>query len=281
MTAHSLKSPGVLEKKARHMAKPSLFVRIYRSEWFSYVPSILGILLLWELASDVFKVPTYLIPHPISVAQALVTYWGTLITATWATLREILGGFVIAVAIAIPIALLTIFSRIFERFVNPLIVISQAIPKVAIAPLFLVWFGFGEFPKMLIAALIAFFPMLIAATVGLKGIDPEMLSMARSMGATPARTFWKVRLPIALPNFFGGFKLAITFSVIGAVIGEFVGGDHGIGYVIQLASGSQRLDLLFAGLIVLSALGLILFYIVEAIERKVCSWHHSQLAATS
>jgi NitT/TauT family transport system permease protein len=123
--------------------------------------------------------------------------------------------------------------------------------------------------------------MLIAATVGLKGIDPEMLSMARSMGATSARTFWKVRLPIALPNFFGGFKLAITFSVIGAVIGEFVGGDHGIGYVIQLASGSQRLDLLFAGLIVLSALGLILFYIVEAIERKVCSWHHSQLAATS
>lgn len=254
---------------------------IFGSEWFSYVPSLLGILLFWQLCTSVFKVPHYLIPPPVEVGQALVENWKVLADATWATLREILGGFVLAVFVALPIALMTIYSRTFERFVNPLVVISQAVPKVAIAPLFLVWFGFGEFPKMLISALVAFFPMLIASTVGLKGIDPEMLSMARSMGGTPARTFFKIRLPIALPSFFGGFKLGITFSVIGAVIGEFVGGDHGIGYVIQLASGSQRLDLLFAGLLILSSLSLILFYLVEFIERRCCAWHHSQLTITS
>ena len=261
------------------MARPSIFARIYRSDGFSYIPSIVALLLAWQFASEVLKVPTYLIPKPMEVLAAFGQHWQMLLKETMGTLREILGGFAIAVLTAIPLALLIVFSRNFERFANPFIVISQAVPKVAVAPLFLVWFGFGEFPKMLIAALIAFFPMLIAATVGLKGIDPEMLSLARSMGATPLRTFLKVRLPCALPNFFGGFKLAITFSVIGAVIAEFVGGDHDIGYLIQLASGSQRLDLLFAGLIVLSALGLLLFFLVEVAERKFCAWHHSQVAS--
>jgi NitT/TauT family transport system permease protein len=242
---------------------------------------IVTFLLAWQIFVVAYGVPAYLLPAPAAIAHAFVGQLPILLSNGWVTVYEMLAGYALAVGIAIPLAIAITSSKRFNEFVMPTMLFFQIVPKVAIAPLFLVWFGFGEFPKMLIAALIAFFPMLIAATVGLKGIDPEMLSMARSMGATPARTFWKVRLPIALPNFFGGFKLAITFSVIGAVIGEFVGGDHGIGYVIQLASGSQRLDLLFAGLIVLSALGLILFYIVEAIERKVCSWHHSQLAATS
>jgi NitT/TauT family transport system permease protein len=257
--------------------KASLGSRIYESSWFSYVPSLLVLLVVWQFATEVFGVPRYLIPKPAEVLKALATYWPELLKETVATLREVMGGFALAVATAIPLALIMVYSRVFERFVNPLIVISQAVPKVAIAPLFLVWFGFGEFPKMLIAALIAFFPLLINAVVGLKGIDPEMLSMARSMGASATRTFWKVRLPCALPNFFGGFKLAITFSVIGAVIGEFVGGDHGIGYLIQMASGTQRLDLLFAGLIVLSLLGLALYFLVEVLERRFCSWHQSQL----
>jgi NitT/TauT family transport system permease protein len=285
MAAHLDESHGVAAPlgivPAQGPPKPSMIRQVYESNWFSYVPAIVGIFVVWQLATDVFKVPGYLIPRPVDVMAAFAKHWPILLKETLATLREILGGFVIAVVTAVPLALIIVYSRLFERFVNPLIIISQAIPKVAIAPLFLVWFGFGEFPKMLIAALIAFFPMLIACTVGLKGIDPEMLSLARSMGATPSRTFWKMRLPIALPNFFGGFKLAITFSVIGAVIGEFVGGDHGIGYLIQLASGSQQLDLLFAGLIVLSALGLVLFFAVEVIERKVCAWHPSQLTATA
>jgi NitT/TauT family transport system permease protein len=253
---------------------------VYESSWFAMCVTLVGILLAWYLATEILKIPAYLLPKPTAVATAFTTNWYMLLQETWATFREVIGGFVISVAVAIPLALLIVYSQAAERFINPLIIVSQAIPKVAIAPLFLVWFGFGEFPKMLIAALIAFFPMLISATVGLKSIDPEMLNLARAMGASATKTFWKVRLPIALPNFFAGFKLAITFSVIGAVVGEFVGGDHGIGYLIQLASGSQRTDLLFAGLILLSAMGLVLFYVVEAFERKFVFWHHSQINVT-
>lgn len=280
MRAESIKS-GYQQPGQPTPASRSILERMLGSNWFSYVPSIIAILLLWQFSTSVLEVPHFLIPPPMEVAQAMVANYAILAVATLATLREIFGGFIFAMVLSLPIALLTIYSRIFERFVNPLVVISQAVPKVAIAPLFLVWFGFGEFPKMLIAALVAFFPMLVAFTVGLKGIDPEMLSMARSMGATPLRTFMKMRLPIALPSFFGGFKLGVTFSVIGAVIGEFVGGDHGIGYVIQLASGSQRLDLLFAGLLILSSLSLIMYYAVEFLERRFCSWHHSQITATN
>ncbi len=251
-------------------ARVPLLLRVYQANWFSYVPSLVGLLLFWEFATEFLKVPAYLVPKPADVALAFGQNWQTLLTETVATLREILGGFAIALATAIPLALLIVYSRTFERFANPPIIISQAVPKVAIAPLFLVWFGFGEFSKMLIAGLIAFFPMLISAVVGLKSIDPEMLGLAKTMGSSALRTFWKVRLPCALPEFFGGFKLAITFSVIGAVIGEFVGGDHGIGYLIQMASGSQRLDLLFAGLTILSALGLGLYMLVEALERRFC-----------
>jgi NitT/TauT family transport system permease protein len=254
--------------------------KVYESSWFAMSVTLIGILLVWYLATEISKVPAYLLPKPVAVAIAFTSNWHMLLQETWATFREVIGGFAISIAVAIPLALLVVYSQAAERFINPLLIVSQAVPKIAIAPLFLVWFGFGEFPKMLIAALIAFFPMLISATVGLKSIDPEMLNLARAMGASATKTFWKVRLPIALPNFFAGFKLAITFSVIGAVVGEFVGGDHGVGYLIQLASGSQRTDLLFAGLILLSAMGLALFYVVEAFERKFVFWHHSQINAT-
>jgi NitT/TauT family transport system permease protein len=272
--------------KARHAKGRAMSARIglkaiYDSGWFTMVPATVGVIALWYFTTNVLKVPSYLIPGPASVITSFRENWSSLAQESIATLREIIGGFVISVATAVPLALLVIYSPTFERFMNPLIVVSQAVPKVAVAPLFLVWFGFGEFPKMLIAALIAFFPMLISVTVGLKGLDPDMLDLARSMGAPGYRVFWKVRLPCALPNVFAGFKLAITFSVIGAVVGEFVGGDHGIGYLIQLASGAQRSDLLFAGLIVLSVMGLALFYLVEAFERKFVFWHHSQITPSA
>jgi len=267
--------------EARPIARRrSLLRMIYDSNGFSFVPSMVGLLLLWEFSIRILHVPTYILPPPVDVAAALAAHWRMLLVETFATFREIMGGFAVATFTAIPLALLIVYSPTFERFFNPLIIVSQAVPKVAIAPLFLVWFGFGEVSKMLIASLIAFFPLLVSATVGLKGIDPEMLNLARSMGASPIRTFWKVRLPCALPNFFGGFKLAITFSVIGAVIGEFVGGDHGIGYLILLASGSQRLDLLFAGLVILSAVGLGLFYCVEFLERRFVSYRSTMSVVT-
>ena len=160
--------------------------------------------------------------------------------------------------------------------VSPLIVISQAVPKIALAPLLLVWFGFGEMPKVIMAALIAFFPILISALTGFKLLEPEVMSLARSMGASQWKSFWKIRLPSALPNIFSGLKLAITFSVVGAVIGEFLAGDKGLAYLIQSASGAQRMDMLFADVIIISVLSLLLYYIVQATERRLTFWHQSQ-----
>jgi NitT/TauT family transport system permease protein len=155
----------------------------------------------------------------------------------------------------------------------PLIVSSQAMPKVAVAPLLLVWFGFGLLPKVLIAFLIAFFPVVISTAVGLASIEPEKIQLARSMGFGPSATFFKIRLPNALPSVFGGLKISITLAVVGAVVGEFVGGDAGLGYLLTVANGSMDTPLLFAGLVALTVLGVVLYLIVELAERLVVPRH--------
>lgn len=252
-------------------------MRALAGNWLPSLIVFLGIGLAWQLATTVLGVPKYLIPSPESVWAVLSKHPQMFAANTLVTLRELLGGFALAVLLAVPLALFISYSRIFERFVNPVIVISQALPKVAIAPLLLVWFGFGEFPKILMAALIAFFPMLISATTGFKGIEPDVMSLARSTGASGLRIFWKIRLPSALPAMFGGLKLAITFAVIGAILGEFLSGDSGLGYLIQSASGAQRTDMLFAALIIISLVSVALFYAVEFVERKLIFWHQSQI----
>ena len=164
---------------------------------------------------------------------------------------------------------------VVEKLTYPLLVATQAVPKVAVAPLFLVWFGFGEAPKIATAALIAIFPVIVDTAVGLRAIDPDMVRLAKSMRAGPLKTFWKVRLPIALPNIFAGLKMAMTFSVIGAVVGEFVAGTTGLGYLIQAATGTMQTTVAFASIVLLSIIGIVLFVIVEVFERIFVSWHHS------
>lgn len=256
-------------------------MRLWQSTWLPSLVMICAICVAWELSTSVFAVPKYLIPTPASVWEVLAKHPGVFLSNTIVTLRELLEGFVLSVALAVPLALFISYSRVFESFINPLIIISQALPKVAIAPLLLVWFGFGEFPKVLMAALIAFFPMLISAITGFKGIEPDVLALARSTGASELRVFWKIRLPSAMPAMFGGLKLAITFAVIGAIIGEFLSGDSGLGYLIQSASGAQRTDMLFAALIIISAISVALFYLVEFAERRFIFWHQSQIGVVS
>jgi len=206
----------------------------------------------------------------------MTEHTGLIAGHTFVTLRELIGGFGLAVLTAVPLALAMSYSRTFESLISPFIVITQAIPKVALAPLLLVWFGFGMFPKVLMAAVIAFFPMLISTVTGFKAIEPDVLALSRSMGASPFKVFWMIRLPSALPSIFGGLKLAITFATIGAIIGEFIAGDGGLGYLIQSASGSQRMDVMFVGIIVISVLTVALYYTVEAAERHFIFWHQSQ-----
>jgi len=163
----------------------------------------------------------------------------------------------------------------FSRSILPLLVSSQAMPKVAVAPLFLVWFGFGLLPKVLIAFLIAFFPIVINTAVGLAAIEPEKIYLARSMGFGATATFFKIRLPNALPAIFGGLKISITLAVVGAVVGEFVGGDAGLGYLLMVANGSMDTQLLFAGIVALTVLGVVFFLLIELAERLAIPRHIS------
>src|SRR5215470_5989535 len=231
---------------------------------------------VWELIVRLFAMPQYLLPGPVPVFVALAGNLGPILIQTLWTTATVLAGFFIAAAFAIPLAMMIVISPLLERLVYPPMVATQSIPKIALAPLFIVWFGFGVAPKVAVAFLIAFFPIVIDTIVGLRSIDPAMLQLARSMGAPPHRIFLKMRLPHALPAIFGGLKVASSLAVVGALTGEFVGSDKGLGYMLVQASGNLNTALLFATLVVLSALAMSFFYLIEALERILIPWHASQ-----
>src|SRR6516165_11822185 len=232
----------------------------------------------WELTVRLFALPEYLLPGPEPVLVALAQNIRTLAVQSLWTAGTVLAGFLVAAAVAIPLAMLIVISPVLERLLYPPMVATQSIPKIALAPLFIVWFGFGVAPKVAVAFLIAFFPIVIDTIVGLRSIDPAMLQLARSMGAPPHRTFIKMRLPHALPAIFGGLKVASSLAVVGALTGEFVGSDKGLGYMLVQASGNLNTSLLFATLVVLSTLAMAFFYLIEVLERIAIPWHASQRA---
>jgi NitT/TauT family transport system permease protein len=232
-----------------------------------------AVLLLWEGMTRLFDIPRFLLPPPSVVLASLIDHAPLLLANSWITTLEILLGFALSVIVGIPLALAIFLWPPFARSVFPLLVSSQAMPKVAIAPLLLVWFGFGLLPKVLIAFLVAFFPVVINTSVGLASIEREKIYLARSMGLSGTATFFKIRLPNALPAVFGGLKISITLAVVGAVVGEFVGGDAGLGYLLMVANGSIDTALLFADLVVLTVLGVTLFMLVEFAERLAIPRH--------
>jgi NitT/TauT family transport system permease protein len=231
--------------------------------------TFVGLLAAWQIAVVALEIPRFLLPGPIEIVEEMVEQADLLWTHGLVTLGEVVAGFGLSVAIGIPLAVLISYSRVFERTIYPLLVSSQTIPKVAIAPLFIVWFGFGITPKILITFLIAFFPIVIDTVVGLRSTPQEMFYLVRSMGASAWQTFWKIRFPNALPSIFGGLKVAITLAVVGAIVGEFVGADQGLGYLIQIANGNLDTRLLMASIVVLALVGIGLFLVIEWIERLV------------
>ena len=236
---------------------------------------VIAALVLWEAATRVIAIPAYILPPPSRIAAVMHEKMPLLLRHGWVSTTEIVLGFLLSVAVGIPLALATFLWPAFARSVYPLLVSSQAVPKMAVAPLFIVWFGFGLMPKVFIAFLIAFFPIVINTVVGLAAIEPEKIHLARSMGLSGAATFFKIRLPNALPSIFGGLKIAITLAVVGAVVGEFVGGDAGLGYLLMAANGSMDTPLLFAGLAGLTLIGIVLFMLIEIAERFAIPWHTS------
>ena len=231
------------------------------------------LLAAWEAATRAFAIPPYLLPAPSEIIRSMDTNSGVLLQQSAETTIEILLGFALSVVVGVPLALAIFLWKPFARAVYPLLVSSQAVPKVAVAPLFLVWFGFGLVPKVLIAFLIAFFPIVINTAMGLASLEREKIYLAQSMGLGAISTFFKIQLPNAMPSIFAGLKISITFAVVGAVVGEFVGGQGGVGYLLLIANGNMDTALLFGGIVALTILGVVLFALIGVLERLMLPWH--------
>ena len=234
---------------------------------------VLAFLLVWEIAVPLLKMPAYLLPPPTEIIRVFVNEFPRIAFHGWVTAYEMLLGYALAVGIGIPLAIAITSSERFDRFVMPQMLFFQVVPKVAIAPLFLVWFGVGALPKVLVAFLISFFPIVIDAAVGLRSMSTEMRDLARSMGASRWQVFAQFRLPTSLPYLFSGLKVAATLAVAGAVVGEFVGADKGLGYLLLVTNSNLETALMFAALFALTFIGLIFFYAVEFLETLLIPWH--------
>ena len=234
--------------------------------------TLAGVLLAWEAATRAFRIPRFIMPAPSAIFSEGWEWRYRFIGHTWVTLYETLGGFALSMLVGVPLAVLIVYSPTLKSALYPLIVLAQSVPKIAIAPVLLLVLGHGEIPKVIVAFLVAFFPVVVDTATGLAATPPELLDLSRSYRASAFKTFLKVRLPMAMPFVFAGAKVAITLSVIGAVVGEFVGSDQGLGYLILSATSYWKTELAFSAMILLSVMAIVLFGAVSLVERLVCPW---------
>ncbi len=231
-----------------------------------------GLFVIWELGSRFFGLPEYILPSPTDIVLALVKFFPYLLENLQVTLVETLVGFAWGVIGGVILAIGIGYSDFLRKGLFPMLMAFQAVPKVAIAPVLTVWFGMGLMPKFVMAFFLSFFPVVVNALAGLMDVPTNMVELVRVMRASPAQLFWKIRMPHSLPYIFDGAKIALPLAIIGAIIGEFVGSEHGLGNVILITSSQLNMALLFATLVVLTVFSLILFGILIWIERKVVWW---------
>ena len=236
------------------------------------------LVVLWQTVVIVFKIPTYLVPLPTAVGQSLLTNWNMLLQNMYVTVQEILIGFVVGVAIGFALALLVVSSRLIGRMLSPLITVAQVIPKVALAPIFLIWFGYGMLSKIVITVVICFFPVVLNSIKGFTTVDQDLLDLLKSLAASKSQVFIKAQLPNSLPYFMAALKISMTFAIIGAVVGEWIGASHGIGYVMLVASSDFQNPLLYAAIIVISVVGIILVGVVDIAESLLMKWKSSEVS---
>jgi NitT/TauT family transport system permease protein len=227
------------------------------------------ILVAWQIYVTSFGVSRIVLPGPLDILDASIRNWSLLWRESWPTFLESVLGFALALLVGIPVAVCVAISRALNLTLYPILIATQSVPKVAIAPIILVWFGLGLQSKMVIAFLVAFFPIVIDTAAGMRATPPGLIELARSLRASRLQTFAKVQFPAALPFIFAGAKVAVTLAVIGAVIGEFVGSLNGLGNLLLSANAQLDSPLAWAALIWLSVLGILLFAAVVAIERIV------------
>ena len=262
---------------------PSPFRVASRSSVFRNVlppgVALVLIVVVWELWTRIADVPVYIVPGPLLVITGLLEDYDFFARHGAITLLEAAAGFLLGSAVAFTAATLMVHWRIVERTLYPLAVLVKVTPIVAVAPLFVIWFGFGSFPKVLIAALITFFPVLVNGLIGLRSVNPGSLDFFRSVNASRREIFVKLRVPSSLPYLFAAFRIAIPLSVIGAVVGEWFTGDRGLGSVIIVAHNNLDMPTLFAAVLVLALMGIGLTILTSYVERRVLFWHESFIAS--
>jgi putative hydroxymethylpyrimidine transport system permease protein len=230
----------------------------------------------WEAAARLGWVEDYLLPAPSEVARALVEDRDVLFPDAWVTAQEVLLGFVLALAAGLAVAVSLHLSPMLRRALYPIVVASQAVPVIVIAPILVIWFGFGMGPKLMVIALICFFPIVVNTLDGLRAVDRDQVRMLRTLGAGRWDLFRRLELPSALPYLFSGAKVAVAVAVIGAVFGELVGSDAGLGHAIQVGTAQLLTARVFAAVLLLAAMAIALFALVSAIERRAVPWAHDE-----
>jgi ABC-type nitrate/sulfonate/bicarbonate transport system permease component len=247
-------------------------------EWLKKAlpPAIFGLIVIfgWELLTVITDADPRIYPAPSEIVAALFNDPGTLFRNAGTTALEMVLGFVFGTVVGIGIGILLAYSEVVRQAVYPWLIVSQTIPIPAVAAVLVIWFGFSILPKVLVVVLIAFFPIAVNTVDGLKAVDPEMVRLMRTFGATRARIFREVRIPVALPHIFTGAKVAAAFSVLGAVFGEWVGAKGGLGYLLLLKNRAVNTDEVFAIIFALSVLGVGFFGLIVIIERLTIPWYH-------
>lgn len=243
-----------------------------------YIPPaglVLALLVLWQLATALWQIESWLLPAPLAILRAAREARALLGQHTWQTAQETLWGFALALGVGLGLGLFIDFSPLARNALYPLLVVSQTIPTITIAPLLVIWLGYGIWPKIIVVGLVCFFPIVVSTADGLRSADPELIALLRTMGASRTTVFLKVRLPGAMPVIFSGIKIAITYSVVGAILGEWVGASKGLGVFMLRATNSFRTDWVFASIAVTAALSIALFALVTALERLMLRWYYT------
>lgn len=260
------------DARANTAATPSDAGRIRR--WFAPVGVLVGFLVLWQAWVRLGDVRPWILPAPTEVATAGWSSRVALAQNTWTTLVEAVVGLVIGTFVGLLVALGISLIPVLRRAIWPVVVTSQTIPIIVLAPLVAIWFGYGLTPKIVLVALICFFPVTVAAVAGLAGADPEQVELVRSFGASRWDVLWHVRIPAALTSVIAGVRIAAAYAVGNAVIGEYVGGTSGLGIFIDQSHRSYRTDRMLAGVVVIAVVSIVLFGLVGLIGRRLTPWQH-------
>jgi ABC-type nitrate/sulfonate/bicarbonate transport system permease component len=239
---------------------------------------ILILLIIWEFIVNVGGIEKYILPAPTDVIKVLIKDFRTMIPHISATLYEGMVGFLIAIVLSIILAVIMDMVPLIKRALYPVLVISQTIPTVALAPLFIIWFGFGALPKIIVVVIVCFFPIVISIVDGLEGVDKDLINHFKLMGASKLNVFLHLKLPYGMINFFSGMRIAATYSIMGAVIGEWLGGDKGLGVYMTRARSAYALDKMFASIVIIVAISMGIFLLVSFMEKVFTPWNDKKLS---